>query len=41
MDFLPIVGNNMEYCSFVESKEFNVVSSGFSMVRDKVHQLFE
>lgn len=35
-----ICGNPMEYCSFVESRGFNVVSSGFLKVISRVSEVF-
>jgi len=35
-----VIGNGMQYASFVESKGFNVVSSGFLSVERKIRELF-
>lgn len=35
-----VVGSGMEYASYVEGKGFNVVSSGFLLVENKIRELF-
>lgn len=35
-----IVGNGMEYASFVEGKGFNVTTSGFMLVEREVREMF-